>query len=1136
MNTLITYSLLTPVGFLIKATLLLLTAWVACQLLQRASAATRHLVCVAALVSVLLVPILSLTLPQWKIAWGHVSASATIDPIAAPQAPPLPLAPTDAPAISQVAPPSPLASDESESLPAVAPISRALPVPTSGHHLSAFTCALGISLLIWLIGLLAVLCQFFVGLNRLTRIERHSIPLEHTELQIAEDVRGRMGLRRPVRFLRATEASTVVVPVTWGVLRPVVLLPAQSNAWSEDCLRAALLHELAHISRWDWPTQLMARFAYALYWWHPLVWWAARRAREESERACDDLVLGTGMKAADYAQRLIEVVRSMPEGTRTKTVAIAMAQPSEVEGRLQAVLAKGRNRMSVHQNGLVAGIAIGIVALLPLSALRIAAQTRQNDNAAALVTGDVVPTGALVTRNTRWVLSACYLSDVACPRFPDRPITVVTTTDLAGVKHYVFHDKRTGHSSRDSSLIEADLNHLLAEGTQPRLGATVYSMPNALASMKHLNGQTVSFTRDQRAKADLLESEIQRWAGRESALIISDGDVEPSASAAQREGNTRVNLQLLPEGQKKLTDFQQAHVGEYLGIWVVDSILPRIATLVGPVNGGGLTLNGLSVTEAQSLVQAINTPDGTEVIGGGIRRASYPNGTIYEADEDMNHQVPVASGFSTRLPNRCVVEVNEVSQLRNKGGKWVTGGLRWTPTGASLPARSLGENSKFALTVNETQGLVPHNIRLKITVPNDLAVTQPVSTYLQLEGTANVPWAYTFWRWGDHVGPFFPQDGKPCTLRVGVASGPWQTAATLPFHLSQQELPKASADSPWPLELKLDDRPALMYKDKNNQPHTEYFLPAGQRLGNVARRLVAVDTSGRTVVSSDFNSVPRLVPAIGPPRGIASNTYPVGVGIFGICFYGPLLSDVASIKEFRLETRPYQVVEFRNVRLQPAAETRSAQPSDTALLTQAIDPATIPFKGHPIVVVDAGHGGIDTGGIGLNGVKEKDLNLLIAQQLHTELERRGAVVYMTRSDDAFPSLLDRPRLATARHADYFISVHCDLRSAAPPSTHADGQGTQVFFHGSDAKCERLAEDISQQIGQSSALSPNRVLSDTTRFVEGFGVLRGASMPAVLVECGYLDNAHDLSRLRDPQGQQQIADGIAQGLIRFQSQD
>ena len=387
MNALMIHALPTLLlGFLIKSTFLLLAAWAAVCLLRRASAATRHLVWSLALGSVLLLPILSLSLPRWNVAWLHVSASATIKPMAAPQAPLLPLAPTDGPAISQAAPPSAPASDESESPPAVPAVSRAVPVPTSGHQFLTFTLWLGIGLVVWLIGLLSVLCQLFVGLSRLARIEHRSIPLEHGELQMAEDVRGRMGLRRPVRFLRAIEASAIAVPVTWGVFRPIVLLPAQSSAWSKECHRAALLHELAHVQRWDWPTQVVGRLACALYWWHPLVWWAARQAREDSERACDDLVLGTGIKAADYAQRLVEVVRSMPVGAVSRTLAVAMAQPSEVTGRVQAVLEGGRDRRAPSRRrvlGMVFALALG---LGPVAALRLSPSTRAaGDTASKLI-------------------------------------------------------------------------------------------------------------------------------------------------------------------------------------------------------------------------------------------------------------------------------------------------------------------------------------------------------------------------------------------------------------------------------------------------------------------------------------------------------------------------------------------------------------------------------------------------------------------------------------------------------------------------------------------------------------------------------------------------------------------------------
>ena len=82
--------------------------------------------------------------------------------------------------------------------------------------------------------------------------------------------------------------------MVWGFFRPTILLPADASNWQEERLRAVLLHELAHIQRNDWESQLIAQVMCAVYWFNPLVWFAARRMRVEAERACDDHVLNAG--------------------------------------------------------------------------------------------------------------------------------------------------------------------------------------------------------------------------------------------------------------------------------------------------------------------------------------------------------------------------------------------------------------------------------------------------------------------------------------------------------------------------------------------------------------------------------------------------------------------------------------------------------------------------------------------------------------------------------------------------------------------------------------------------------------------------------------------------------------------------
>ena len=106
------------------------------------------------------------------------------------------------------------------------------------------------------------------------------------------------------------DAGPGAMPMTWGVLRPVILLPSEAPEWPAGRLRAVLLHELAHVARRDCLTLVMAELSLAMYWFHPLAWWAASRMRREREQACDDRVLTAGVGASDYAGVLVEVARS----------------------------------------------------------------------------------------------------------------------------------------------------------------------------------------------------------------------------------------------------------------------------------------------------------------------------------------------------------------------------------------------------------------------------------------------------------------------------------------------------------------------------------------------------------------------------------------------------------------------------------------------------------------------------------------------------------------------------------------------------------------------------------------------------------------------------------------------------------
>ena len=120
-------------------------------------------------------------------------------------------------------------------------------------------------------------------------------------------------------------------------MRPAILLPATADTWDEQRRRAVLLHELAHVARFDCLSQWAACAMRAVYWMHPGAWWLVSRLRLDREFACDDLVLAAGAPPAEYARHLLDIAYTFGGG-RAPALAVRMARRSQIEGRLRALL------------------------------------------------------------------------------------------------------------------------------------------------------------------------------------------------------------------------------------------------------------------------------------------------------------------------------------------------------------------------------------------------------------------------------------------------------------------------------------------------------------------------------------------------------------------------------------------------------------------------------------------------------------------------------------------------------------------------------------------------------------------------------------------------------------------------------
>ena len=339
---------------LLKATLLLLLAGALSWSLRRVSAGLRHLVWSAAIVAVIALPVLTVASP-WRLTVG------LLPPPAAPAGGAMKVAGAAAtPAIgTQTALAAPRPSTGSVESASGTPSTPAVP-SSQGWSLGQKLLAL------WLLGALLVVVRLALGALVVSRVIRSATPLETPEWQRPLiEIADRLALPRlPGLFLSAR----LPMPFACGLFRASIVLPSEAAAWSDRRRRAVLCHELAHLRRMDLVVNTLAHCALAVYWFHPLMWVAVRRLRIESERACDDLVLGTGTRASEYADHLLEIVRSVPRRA-TPVAVLPLAERGEFEGRVLAILERGARREPASLRGAVTTLALGLLLVGPLAAL-----------------------------------------------------------------------------------------------------------------------------------------------------------------------------------------------------------------------------------------------------------------------------------------------------------------------------------------------------------------------------------------------------------------------------------------------------------------------------------------------------------------------------------------------------------------------------------------------------------------------------------------------------------------------------------------------------------------------------------------------------------------------------------------------
>jgi beta-lactamase regulating signal transducer with metallopeptidase domain len=321
------------VPFIIKATVAMLVGLTASWGARRAAASARHFLLSLTLIGLLALPLLLMLVP------------ALIIPIPIPE-PQRSMAVQADSAQEQVVP-TPTAAIIAES-------------EARGMSLPSYLAMLRTG---WVLGLSLMLASLGIALWRLADIRSRGVPwIEGSSL--VKVLSGEMGIRKSVDVLLDVELGA---PVTCGIRRPAIILPADSSQWSDSDIRRALVHELEHIRRRDWLIQIVGRIVCSIYWFHPLMWVTWRKLRIEAERACDDAVVERE-EGTEYAQQLVNLARRLSNVTERPV--LAMANRNDLSTRVSAILSSDQRRGRVGFRMATAAVVVAAFVVFTLAPMR----------------------------------------------------------------------------------------------------------------------------------------------------------------------------------------------------------------------------------------------------------------------------------------------------------------------------------------------------------------------------------------------------------------------------------------------------------------------------------------------------------------------------------------------------------------------------------------------------------------------------------------------------------------------------------------------------------------------------------------------------------------------------------------------
>lgn len=299
-------------------------AYLADRLLRRADASLRHLIWLAGLSAVMLLPAVSWVLPSLDVPLFRLDfLTAAVVPGA-----------------------------ESEQVGTGIGLGRSTPDLLLG---------------IYLAGAFSVFSWQAIGRAYAHRLRRRAETVSHPQVVTQlKHLKAKLGIRRPVDLLCS---SLITIPFSAGYHRPAIVLPQDATEWPVPVLASVMIHELAHIKRRDVLARVAAQLTCCVHWINPLAWYGLGRIMMEQEIACDNLVLAAGTKASDYACNLLNLSRVRPG--RMDYALTALGRRTELTSRLMEILKPTRNRSPLEVRGCLAAFCLVLGLLLPVSSLNI---------------------------------------------------------------------------------------------------------------------------------------------------------------------------------------------------------------------------------------------------------------------------------------------------------------------------------------------------------------------------------------------------------------------------------------------------------------------------------------------------------------------------------------------------------------------------------------------------------------------------------------------------------------------------------------------------------------------------------------------------------------------------------------------